>query len=366
MGKARCCLAHTRLQAAERSHCEFMPRPLAPSYIIIQTKRWEYHLPKEGTLAHSFGTLVIAGPIHEHYKYSKPSETIRCTVKENPLHLFLPNVPSSVQELLQKDIPLTQLQVTLFDDASLVGLSIPHILCDGYGVKAIIQSLTHVLNGGVPPPPPTLADPFQSYANAPQPLEAPPYWRVLSSIQTAVLILFSLWRSIWERPIENRDVFFPKDAVAQIKSEAMSDLKKEHGESSDVWISSSDALLAFCLKVRKRLDMWLITYHRLKSAPTPRPNPALHSTYSTLQTFENSWHRKFQRTLYRMPSAWLSHRHFPSPHYPICRWAHWPCSSEELLNLRQPQQRSIVGSSGISEQPVLQGYSLNQVAPFTS
>jgi hypothetical protein len=171
-------------------------------------------------------------------------------VKENPHHLFVPHVPSKVEELLEQDIPLTQLQVTLFDDASLVGLAIPHILCDGYGVKAVVQALTQIINGGAPPPPLSLVDPFQPYANVSKPLEAPPHWRVLSAIQTALLVVFSLWRWVWERPIENRDVFFPKDAVAKIKEEAMSDIRKEHGESSDLWVSSSDALLAFCLKVR--------------------------------------------------------------------------------------------------------------------
>lgn len=171
-------------------------------------------------------------------------------MKENPFHLFLPKVPSSVEDLLRQDIPLTRLQVTLFDDATLVGLSTPHILCDGYGVKAIIQSLTHILDGGAPPLPLALVDPFQPYANASRPLEPPPYWRVLNTIQTLVLIAFSFWHWIWERPIQNRDIFFPQEAVARIKSEAMSDIRKENSDAGDLWISSSDALLAFCLKVR--------------------------------------------------------------------------------------------------------------------
>ena len=200
-------------------------------------------------LAQSFATLVVPGPIDEHYRYSKPSATIRCTVKENPFHLFAPNAPSSVEDLLQQDIPLTRLQVTVFNDASLVGLSVPHILCDGYGVKAIIQSLTDILNGGTPPPPLTFVDPFKQYANVPKSFEAPPYWIVLNTIQTVFLVVCSLWRLLWERPIQNREVFFPKDAVKKIKDEAMSDLRKENGESSNLWISSSDALLAYCLKV---------------------------------------------------------------------------------------------------------------------
>jgi len=57
-----------------------------------------------------------------------------------------------------------------------------------------------------------------------------------------------LWDIMSTSDISNRDVFFPKSEVERIKGEAMADLKKEHGENPDVWVSSSDVLVAFCLK----------------------------------------------------------------------------------------------------------------------
>jgi len=197
----------------------------------------------------SFSTLKIAGSIHSHYNYSKPGESIRCTVKENPQHLFLPNCPPSVAYLLKHDVPLTYMNVTTFDDASLVGIAVPHILCDGHGVTIIMKALCQILGGGAPPSPLNHIDPYSSFAKSNYIVPPPPYWRALSFASTVILYIRSFWDWIVDGTIENKDVYFPLSEAERIKSEAMEDIRKEHGKDTDLYVSTSDAVLAFCLKV---------------------------------------------------------------------------------------------------------------------
>ncbi|THH19420.1 hypothetical protein EW146_g1767 [Bondarzewia mesenterica] len=213
-----------------------------------KSERWEYHIPSVPTLSGSFAFLNISESIRAHYAYAKPSEYIRCTVKENPHHLFIPYGPKSVDELITGDRPLVHLHVTTFDDGSLVGLSTPHILCDAHGVASIIKAVCIILSGGPPPPPLDLTDPFEPYGHNQGNVPAPPYWRALNIVQKTVLYARAIWTQLFDRHVENRDVFFPKSEVQRIKSEAMDDIRREHGADTDLYISSSDAILAFCLK----------------------------------------------------------------------------------------------------------------------
>lgn len=144
---------------------------------------------------------------------------------------------------------MTHLHVTVFSDAALIGLSVPHILCDGHGVTAISRTLSAILSGGPPPPPLNHTDPYAPFAINEGQVPSPPYWRVLSKLQTIVIYARALWEWLFDNRIENRDVYFPKSEVERLKAEAMDDIHKEHGEKTDLWISSSDAILAFCLKV---------------------------------------------------------------------------------------------------------------------
>jgi hypothetical protein len=217
-------------------------------------KKWQYELPSEFSLSRPqqvFKTVKIPGSIHDHYSYSKPSDEIRCTVKLNPDDFYLEGAPRSVGELMKRDIPMVQLQLTLFDDATLVGLTTPHVLCDGHGNKEIMRALTCILQGEVVAPLQE-GDPFEPILNVQGAPELPPYWRVFSIWQTVIFLTCLMWDFICDRETQNRELFFPKAEVERLKDEAMEDLRKEHGEKPDVWVSSSDVLVAFCLKVRVR------------------------------------------------------------------------------------------------------------------
>ncbi len=144
------------------------------------------------------------------------------------------------------------LHVSNFEDGALVGLSTPHILCDGHGVTSIVRALCDIINNKTPPPPLNHEDPFKAYAQdirGDVDVPAPPHWRVLGKVELTVFYLRELWKGLWEDKIENRDVYFPKEDVLRIKAEAMDDVRKRYGDDTSLYVSTSDAILAFCLQV---------------------------------------------------------------------------------------------------------------------
>jgi hypothetical protein len=151
---------------------------------------------------------------------------------------------------MSKDIPVVHLQLTLFADASIVGLTTPHVLCDGHGNKEIAQALALILNGGSPPPLPE-GDPFRPYSPSMSTASytTPQRWKVFSSLQIVVFLFWLLWDFAWNRDIENRELYIPAEEAAKIKAQATRELRDARGYGEDVWISTSDALLAFVLKV---------------------------------------------------------------------------------------------------------------------
>ncbi|KAK7060434.1 hypothetical protein VNI00_001199 [Paramarasmius palmivorus] len=235
--------------------------PILSSRLVYDPKskpQWMYRIPRTPTFKGSFASLSISESIHNHYNYAKPMDTIRCTIKENPHHLFFPYGPKSVEDILLNDRPLVHLHVTNFDDGALIGLAVPHILCDGHGVSAIIRALTVIMSEGSLPSPLDLTDPFVSYSptsGAHPP--SPPFWRALTPLQRMGLLLRGLWNRIFDNDVENRDVYIPKSEILRLKSQAVDDIRKEHGDDSKLFVSSSDVVLAFMLK-RIHTSKWSI------------------------------------------------------------------------------------------------------------
>lgn len=211
--------------------------------------QWTYHVPRTPIFKGCFGSLSISESIHDHYNYAKPTTNIHCTIKENPHHLFFPYGPKSVDDILRNNRPLVHLHVTNFDDGALIGIAVPHILCDGHGVTAIIRALTKIMNDGTLPDSLDLRDPFESYVPTPGArTPAPPFWLALNMFQTMGLIFRGLWNNFFDNDVQNRDVFIPKSEVQRLKSQAMDDIRREHKADDNTYVSSSDAVLAFMLK----------------------------------------------------------------------------------------------------------------------
>lgn len=155
-----------------------------------------------------------------------------------------------MKDIINADRPVTHLHVTTFQDGSLVGLAVPHIVCDAGGVAAITRALEALINGGPPPAPHQTTDPFSSFvmpSNTDVP--APPNWRLTNTLETLSVYAQAIWTMLFGSAMENRDVFFPQADVTRILADAMDDIRREHGNDTNLWVSSSDAVLAFCLKV---------------------------------------------------------------------------------------------------------------------
>lgn len=249
----------------------------------FQTKAWEYHIPPDGADACAFRHLVLDDPVASHYNYPKPSPTIRCTVKENPDDLFTDPSRRSVAYLMTADVPICGLQLTSFSDASIIGLSIPHVTSDGHGYKEIMRALSAVLaKHDVPAL--ELRDPFTPLAGA-RNAPATSGWRTYNPLQVMLLVAYFLWHLARHPVSENRDVYFPAPEVKRIKQQAMNDiLKLDSGDSGEdtLWVSTSDALFAYCLKVRAhRPHNSIFLLIKPNSAFTPRPRRAPPSRCST-------------------------------------------------------------------------------------
>ncbi|KAL5529816.1 hypothetical protein ACEPAG_5803 [Sanghuangporus baumii] len=211
----------------------------------------EYIIPHGISLSGSFAALAISDSIHNHYSYTRPSQTISCVPKRNPHHLFLPYAPKSIQELMDSDKPMCHLHVTNFDDAALIGLSVPHLLCDASGVAIIIKALCTLINSGAKPRPLNHHDPFASYKRkdgVAREVPAPPHWRLLTRLDRAILYIRQLWEHFLGSRVDNYDIFIPQLEVQRMKTQAMRDISIQYGSNTGRYVSTSDVVLAFLLQ----------------------------------------------------------------------------------------------------------------------
>lgn len=223
----------------------------------MQTNQWQYHIPSKPSISGSFSSLHIPDSLRTHYPHSLPSDSISITEQDpNPRHLFYPHGPTSVDELLTTDRPMCYVHVTTFNDGSLVGLMVPHVLADGYGGVSILNTLCAILKTGQIPPPLNYTDPFVNFVpKAHEDVPAPQSWHILSTLGGLALYARSLWESWRPVPWEWREVYFPPSEVKRLKDEAMTDIRSQHGTKTNLFVSTSDAVLAFLLKVRPYLTV---------------------------------------------------------------------------------------------------------------
>jgi len=272
--------------------------PILSARLRTREKKWVYEIPAEfntATPQYVLKKLIIPGVIEKTYRYPRASLSIQCTVKNNHHDLFSKDGPRSIGAYMKSNIPVVQLQVTLFDNATIVGLTTPHVLCDGHGNKEIMVALTRILRGEEIEDLHT-EDPFTPFVipeeKKDEPIKTPPFWRVFSTWDMATFMGHLMVDLVKTRDITNRHLFFPKAEIERIKEQAVNDLKKEKGDDPDAWISSSDAIVAFCLKriyppsdSKKSLNIaYSANLRRYLKHPAPLPEPFLHNGAVTVIT----------------------------------------------------------------------------------
>ncbi|KAG8810789.1 hypothetical protein FRC17_002780, partial [Serendipita sp. 399] len=213
---------------------------------------WEYQIPTEFSSQrpkYVFRHVKKPGLLAQTYSYLTPSKEITSQIVHHDQYtdLFSMGGPRSNKDYLNKDIPLIQLQLTNFDDASIVGLTVPHMLCDGHGIKEIALALSCLLKGEQVLPLKE-GDPLEAFTHNPEPPKAPPNWKVLGIFQLIVMVAYMAWKYLSTPNVQDRIIYIPASEAERLKAEAMADLKRERPDDKDAWVSTSDAIGAFIIK----------------------------------------------------------------------------------------------------------------------
>jgi len=176
------------------------------------------------------------------------------------------DAPQTLSDFIYHDVPLLSLHVTAFNDATLVGLSWPHVLMDVMGQQALLRAWSLVLSdreGDVPPVLGAREDALEPAANTPGSDEK--FEMGEQQLKGAGLIQFGLryaWDSMTGPAAESKMIYLPSTAIEALRREVKADLEKWSGDVP--FLSDNDILTAWAARI---VGM---------SQPQPRPVTALY------------------------------------------------------------------------------------------
>ncbi|KAK0559082.1 hypothetical protein OC844_004659 [Tilletia horrida] len=191
------------------------------------------------------------------------------------VHTFASNAAPSLDDLINQDRPLVTVKVTRFQDATTIGIAIPHILCDGPGATEILNAWTSIVNGEVDeilPLPRGDQDPFAPLApggklaqkqaeaaaqDGQKELPRPVGWQAYNLWQTIYFFCVFLLDILWTRPpatMEYRDIYLPKQYLDEQKATAMDMIKNGPAGGKDEYVSTSDIVTAIAIQRICRAD----------------------------------------------------------------------------------------------------------------
>ncbi|OBT41297.1 hypothetical protein VE00_08452 [Pseudogymnoascus sp. WSF 3629] len=164
------------------------------------------------------------------------------------------DAPATLEDYLIDDTPLLSLHITSFNDATIIGLTWPHVLMDVMGRQALIRSWALVLAGKESEVPALLGareDALLFDDN--QEVYRPTRLQGFGMFKFGMRFVADL---LWNRVVETRTIFLPKAAVAKLQLQAQEDLSGE-------FVSEGDVLAAWMTRA-------------VASSMPPRPITALH------------------------------------------------------------------------------------------
>lgn len=174
----------------------------------------------------------------------------------------IPSPPKSIEEMMERNATLLHLHVTCFLDATVVGITWPHVVMDAMGLQALLRNWSLVLNnkaGDVLPLVGAQDDALQELLNQDT---GPPEESVLEKLTigllgAGVMLLRIIWMILWNPGLEQRTIILPQDSIDRLSAQARSDLAVENGKKP--FISEADVLAAWAARVL--------------AASQPRPRP---------------------------------------------------------------------------------------------
>ena len=174
----------------------------------------------------------------------------------------IPSPPNSIKEMMEQNAPLLHLHVTVFLDATVIGITWPHVVMDAMGLQALLRNWSLVLNdraGDVLPVIGVKDDPLQELLSKDT---GPPEDSVLEKLSigwlgVGVMLLRIIWMLLWNSGLEKRIIVLPQDSMDRLCAQARSDLATQSGQKP--FISEGDVLAAWAA--------------RILAASQPKPRP---------------------------------------------------------------------------------------------
>lgn len=230
----------------------------------------EIHVPRQFTPeepAVTFSREVLATSVGTHPLGKRlPALTDYCAVRQfssDPRDFAgIPNPPKSVEEMMKRNATLLHLHITCFSDATVVGITWPHVVMDAMGLRALLRNWSLVLNnkaGDVLPLVGVQYDPLQELLRQDTgPTEESVLERLgIGLLGTGVMLLRIIWMMLWNPGFEQRTIILPQDSMDRLCVQARSDVITQSGK--EPFISEADVLAAWAA--------------RILAASQPRPRP---------------------------------------------------------------------------------------------
>ncbi|KAH7302876.1 hypothetical protein B0I35DRAFT_365900 [Stachybotrys elegans] len=218
----------------------------------------EIHVPRPFTsdrpaVAYSCEKLNVDIENHELAR-TLPQATDKLSIQPGPDNFqsfaIRADAPKAFNDFIYHDVPLLSLHVTTFNDATLVGLSWPHVLMDVMGQQALLRAWSLVLSDRDVDVPPVLGareDALCTAADASG--EAEEFEIGKQRLKGTGLLSFGLrfaWDLIRGPAMEARTVYMPATVLAALRREAEADL----ATSGEVpFISDNDLLTAWGVRM---------------------------------------------------------------------------------------------------------------------
>lgn len=162
-----------------------------------------------------------------------------------------PKFPS-YEELIQHDVPLIALHVTSFEDATLIGVTFPHVVMDLFGAKALLAGWSSVLAGREEDVPQVLGvreDVLQRpeiWDNGGQQEDFALEKRRLKGAGLALFLARLLSRKLWGSSRQRRAIYLPNNSFCKMRDHARRDISDVTPSQADMpFLSENDILTAW-------------------------------------------------------------------------------------------------------------------------
>ncbi|XEV02566.1 hypothetical protein FSHL1_007853 [Fusarium sambucinum] len=161
-----------------------------------------------------------------------------------------PGTPLCLDDYLKSDHPQLTLHIVSFTDATLVSICWPHIAVDGMSLAHLGHAWSLALAGRVSEIPVMLSARDDPMANAgrdsaftgPHPLDK----QQITGWRTYIFAFYYILDLIWWRTVQSKVLFLPKTMVKELRSQAITSVRKEHVAP---FVSESDGIVAWLVIV---------------------------------------------------------------------------------------------------------------------